>query len=117
MSSSVALARDWTPRSIYALALLALICAFNYLDRSILSLVLPQVKTEMQLSDTALGLVSGFACLLVLPAEPVFLLIADLVGQVLGPLIVGAVCAALGGAVLIGASRTLERESRRAGKT
>ena len=59
-----AMARDWTPRSIYALALLTLIYAFNYLDRSILSLVLPQVKAEMHLSDTALGLVSGFAFVL-----------------------------------------------------
>lgn len=56
--------RDWTPRSIYALGLLTLIYAFNYLDRSILSLVLPQVKAEMHLSDTALGLVSGFAFVL-----------------------------------------------------
>lgn len=64
MSGSVSLARDWTPRSIYALSLLTLIYAFNYLDRSILSLVLPQVKAEMQLSDTALGLVSGFAFVL-----------------------------------------------------
>ena len=64
MSGSVSLARDWTPRSVYALALLTLIYAFNYLDRSILSLVLPQVKAEMQLSDTALGLVSGFAFVL-----------------------------------------------------
>jgi hypothetical protein len=56
--------RDWTPRSVYALGLLTLIYAFNYLDRSILSLVLPQIKAEMQLSDTVLGLVSGFAFVL-----------------------------------------------------
>jgi MFS family permease len=64
MSGNVSQTRDWTPRSIYALGLLTLIYAFNYLDRSILSLVLPQVKAEMQLSDTALGLVSGFAFVL-----------------------------------------------------
>ena len=56
--------RDWTPRSVYALGLLTFIYAFNYLDRSILSLVLPQIKAEMQLSDTVLGLVSGFAFVL-----------------------------------------------------
>lgn len=56
--------RDWTPRSIYALGLLTLIYAINYFDRSILSLVLPQIKAEMHLSDTALGLVSGFAFVL-----------------------------------------------------
>ncbi len=64
LTGTASMTRDWTPRSIYALGLVTLIYAFNYLDRSILSLVLPQVKAEMHLSDTALGLVSGFAFVL-----------------------------------------------------
>jgi MFS family permease len=43
----------------YALAFLTLISAFNYLDRAALGLALPLIKHEMQVSDTALGLVSG----------------------------------------------------------
>ncbi|OGT72206.1 MAG: hypothetical protein A3I78_08985 [Gammaproteobacteria bacterium RIFCSPLOWO2_02_FULL_56_15] len=64
LKDAVTVTRDWTPRSVYALGLLTLIYAFNYLDRSILSLVLPQIKAEMHLSDTTLGLVSGFAFVL-----------------------------------------------------
>jgi MFS family permease len=52
---------DWNARAIYALGFLSLISAFNYLDRSILGLALPLIKTEMHVSDTALGLVSGLA--------------------------------------------------------
>lgn len=48
----------------YALFMLTVVYAFNYLDRSILSLVLPQIKAELALSDTALGLISGFAFVL-----------------------------------------------------
>ncbi|MBL8552115.1 MAG: MFS transporter [Hyphomonadaceae bacterium] len=43
----------------YALALLCVINALNFLDRSALALVLPQLKRELQLSDTVLGLISG----------------------------------------------------------
>lgn len=71
-------------------------------------------------------------------AAALFLLIANLVGQVLGPLIVGflndalsasygdlairyslivgAVCAALGGVAIISASHSLEADSHRAGE-
>jgi len=45
----------------YTLAFLTLISAFNYLDRGVLGLALPLIKREMQVSDTALGLVSGLA--------------------------------------------------------
>lgn len=41
--------------------MLTLISVFNYLDRSLLGLALPAIKREMQVSDTALGLVSGLA--------------------------------------------------------
>src|SRR5688572_24051974 len=53
--------RDWTPRTVFVLAVLTLISVFNYLDRSLLGLALPAIKAEMAVSDTALGLVSGLA--------------------------------------------------------
>ncbi|WP_336982062.1 MFS transporter [Altererythrobacter fulvus] len=55
---------DWTFQASYGLGFLTLISAFNYLDRSLLGLALPAIKAEMHVSDTALGLVSGFAFLL-----------------------------------------------------
>ncbi|MGV3554238.1 MAG: spinster family MFS transporter [Croceibacterium sp.] len=45
--------------------MLILISVFNYLDRSLLGLALPAIKREMQVSDTALGLVSGLAFVLI----------------------------------------------------
>jgi MFS family permease len=48
----------------YSLGFLTLVSAFNYLDRSLLGLALPAIKAEMQVSDTALGLVSGIAFVL-----------------------------------------------------
>ena len=54
-------ARDWSAYALYTLGILILICAFNYLDRGILGLVLPLIKREMLVSDTALGLASGLA--------------------------------------------------------
>ena len=56
--------RDWTPRTVFVLAVLTLIATFNYLDRSLLGLALPAIKAEMHVSDTALGLVSGLAFVL-----------------------------------------------------
>jgi len=40
---------------------LTVISTFNYLDRSLLGLLLPLVQADLQLSDTALGLISGLA--------------------------------------------------------
>ncbi|WP_428409767.1 spinster family MFS transporter [Hyphococcus sp.] len=56
--------KDWTPNAVYTLGFLCLISVFNYLDRSILGLALPLIKAEMQVSDAALGLVSGLAFVL-----------------------------------------------------
>jgi MFS family permease len=56
--------RDWTVASVYSLGFLTLISSFNYFDRSLLGLVLPLIKAEMQVSDTILGLVSGLAFVL-----------------------------------------------------
>lgn len=51
----------WTKELGWSLGFLTLISVFNYLDRSLLGLVLPLVKADLQLSDTALGLISGLA--------------------------------------------------------
>lgn len=51
----------WTPALCWSLGFLTLISVFNYLDRSLLGLVLPLIKADLQLSDTALGLISGLA--------------------------------------------------------
>ena len=56
--------KDWNLTASYSLGFLTIISAFNYLDRSLLGLALPAIKAEMHVSDTALGLVSGFAFLL-----------------------------------------------------
>lgn len=45
----------------YSVALLTLIWSANYLDRQIFAILLQSIKTEMQLSDTQLGLISGLA--------------------------------------------------------
>jgi MFS family permease len=55
---------DWSLPTAYSLGFLCLISVFNYLDRSLLGLALPLIKTEMHASDTALGLVSGLAFVL-----------------------------------------------------
>lgn len=47
--------------AFYTLGFLTLISNFNYLDRSLLGLALPLIKAEMKVSDTVLGLVTGFA--------------------------------------------------------
>lgn len=55
----------WPWSATWPLAMLTLISVFNYLDRSLLGLALPAIKQEMQVSDTALGLVSGLAFVVV----------------------------------------------------
>ena len=45
----------------YLLSLLLVILAFNFVDRLALGLVMQQIKTELHLSDTQLGLLTGFA--------------------------------------------------------
>ena len=45
----------------YALGLLTVVYAFNFLDRQILVILQESIKKEMGLSDSALGLLSGFS--------------------------------------------------------
>ena len=51
----------WNPALAWTLGFLTLISMFNFLDRSLLGLVLPLIKADLALSDTALGLISGLA--------------------------------------------------------
>ncbi len=55
---------QWTPRAIYSLGFLSLIYSFNFFDRNLIGLVLPLMKADLQLSDTALALISGLAFIL-----------------------------------------------------
>jgi MFS family permease len=43
----------------YALGILVVVYVFNFIDRSILSILLESIKREFQVSDTLLGLLSG----------------------------------------------------------
>jgi MFS family permease len=52
--------RNTTYRN-YLLAVLTVIALFNYVDRTALGLVLQNIKTDLQLSDTQLGFLSGIA--------------------------------------------------------
>lgn len=45
----------------YALGILVAVYTFNFIDRQILSILAEPIRTELQLSDTALGLLSGVA--------------------------------------------------------
>jgi predicted MFS family arabinose efflux permease len=45
----------------YVLGTLVVIYTFNFIDRQILSILLEPIKQELQLSDTQLGLLTGFA--------------------------------------------------------
>ena len=48
-------------RQRVALALLAAVFAIHFLDRQLLAILIPPIKAELGLSDTALGFLSGFA--------------------------------------------------------
>jgi len=45
----------------YALFILVLVYTFNFIDRQILSILLESIKDELQVTDQALGFLSGFA--------------------------------------------------------
>jgi predicted MFS family arabinose efflux permease len=67
MSRSLALLRKPSgaalsaPRAIYASLLLTLINIFNYMDRTIFAVLVQPIKKDLGLSDTQIGLLSGFA--------------------------------------------------------
>jgi predicted MFS family arabinose efflux permease len=45
----------------YALGILVVVYTFNFIDRQILSILLDPVKNDLGLSDTAMGMLTGFA--------------------------------------------------------
>ena len=45
----------------YALSILVVVYTFNFIDRQILSILMEAIKLDLGLSDTQLGLLSGFA--------------------------------------------------------
>lgn len=54
---------DWPSpaRSWYALVIFALTLMVNILDRSVISLLIPPIKEDLQLSDTEVSVIIGFA--------------------------------------------------------
>lgn len=61
MTASVAETRRRSRYRRYLLTVLAVVLAFNYVDRLALGLVLENIKTDFHLSDTQLGLLTGVA--------------------------------------------------------
>lgn len=49
------------PYRHFALALLFLVGLLNYLDRYLIAILLPDMKAELELSDTQIGLITGLA--------------------------------------------------------
>lgn len=45
----------------YALALLTVVSFFNYLDRMVIAILVEPIKQELRLSDSQMGLITGFA--------------------------------------------------------
>lgn len=45
----------------YALGILVVVYTFNFIDRQILSILLESIKADLNLSDTSLGFLTGFA--------------------------------------------------------
>ena len=45
----------------YALVILAIVYMFNFVDRQILSILLPAIRDEFQVADWILGLLAGTA--------------------------------------------------------
>jgi MFS family permease len=65
---------DWSRASVYTLFFLTLVTTLNYFDRSALALVLPLIKKDMGLSDTALGVVSSVVLVYAVVGVPVAML-------------------------------------------
>jgi predicted MFS family arabinose efflux permease len=64
MATTIAGASSSGPTSAYGwyvATLLFLVGAFNLMDRQILAILLEPIKRDLQLSDTAMGLLTGFA--------------------------------------------------------
>ncbi|WP_024520800.1 MFS transporter [Bradyrhizobium sp. Tv2a-2] len=53
-----------SPRRYYVLAILTLVYALNFLDRTIFNVLIEPIKKEFALSDTTMGLLAGFGFVL-----------------------------------------------------
>src|SRR6201989_3696959 len=51
-------------RRYYVLAILTIVYALNFLDRTIFNVLIEPIKKEFVLSDTAMGLLAGFGFVL-----------------------------------------------------
>ena len=49
------------PYAYYVLAVLFVVYVFNFIDRQILAILLQPIKEDLQVSDTAMGFLTGFA--------------------------------------------------------
>src|SRR6185436_9025176 len=49
------------PYAYYVLGVLFVVYIFNFIDRQILAILLQPIKEDLQISDTALGFLTGFA--------------------------------------------------------
>jgi predicted MFS family arabinose efflux permease len=65
-------ARGVAPGANYILFLLCLVALFNFLDRQIFAILLQSIKDDLQVSDTAMGVLTGgaFALLYVIAGIP-----------------------------------------------
>src|SRR5258708_33913942 len=53
-----------SPRRYYVLAILTIVYALNFLDRTIFNVLIEPIKKEFTLSDTTMGLLAGFGFVL-----------------------------------------------------
>jgi MFS family permease len=52
--------RAGSPTAIYALAMLTLIYSLNFLDRTVITILIDPIKHDYHLSDSVMGFISGF---------------------------------------------------------
>src|SRR5438132_3375387 len=64
MSVPTAAAATPSARRYYVLAILTVVYALNFLDRTIFNVLIEPIKKEFVLSDTAMGLLAGFGFVL-----------------------------------------------------
>ncbi len=104
----------------WTLALLTIAFTLNYLDRSVVSVLLELIKADLMLSDTALGLIAGFGFALVYALLGIpFARLADLTsrrGVIAGGILFWSLMTALGGFARTGLELALARVGVGAGE-
>ncbi|HZR88962.1 MAG TPA: MFS transporter [Bradyrhizobium sp.] len=63
-SAQIRAAASPSPRRYYVLAILTVVYALNFLDRTIFNVLIEPIKKEFALSDTTMGLLAGFGFVL-----------------------------------------------------